>query len=110
MFDTATPNLARRIRQLLASFPANRRTCTRHTKRSVGTSDGAKGIGFAIAKTFAAEGTEADVVAKVRSLESLGVGGAVDLGKGRASLGGLMAEKLGNFDTLVSNVSALVTL
>ena len=79
-----------------------------------------KGIGRAIAETFAAEGAnvgicarnQADVDSAVVALKSRGVaafGGAVDVSNGAALKTWVndMASKLGGVDAIVSNVSAL---
>ena len=79
-----------------------------------------KGIGRAIAETFAAEGANvgvcsrkaADVEDTVAALKSKGVaafGGAVDVADGPALKAWVvdMAEKLGGIDVVVANVSAL---
>jgi 3-oxoacyl-[acyl-carrier protein] reductase len=79
-----------------------------------------KGIGRAIAETFAAEGADvgicsrnqADVDRAVAALKARGVaayGGAVDVSDGAALKGwvGDMASKLGGVDVVVANVSAL---
>jgi len=79
-----------------------------------------KGIGRAIAETFAAEGAnvgicarnQADVDSTVAALKSRGVaafGGSVDVSNGAALKAWVsdMASKLGGVDAVVSNVSAL---
>ena len=79
-----------------------------------------KGIGRAIAETFAAEGAnvgicarnQADVDSTVAALKARGVsafGGAVDVADGAALKAWVsdMAAKLGGVDAVVSNVSAL---
>ena len=79
-----------------------------------------KGIGRAVAETFAAEGADvgicarnqADVDSTVASLRSKGVsafGGAVDVSNGPALKAWVadMASKLGGVDVVVANVSAL---
>jgi 3-oxoacyl-[acyl-carrier protein] reductase len=79
-----------------------------------------KGIGRAIAETFAAEGAnvgicarnQADVDSAVVALKARGVaafGGAVDVSDGPALKAWVndMASKLGGVDAIVSNVSAL---
>jgi 3-oxoacyl-[acyl-carrier protein] reductase len=79
-----------------------------------------KGIGRAIAETFAAEGAnvgicarnQADVDSTVTKLKATGVaafGGAVDVADGAALKAWVndMASKLGGIDAIVSNVSAL---
>jgi 3-oxoacyl-[acyl-carrier protein] reductase len=79
-----------------------------------------KGIGRAIAETFAAEGAnvgicarnQADVDSTVAALKSSGVaafGGSVDVSNGAALKAWVsdMASKLGGVDAVVSNVSAL---
>jgi 3-oxoacyl-[acyl-carrier protein] reductase len=79
-----------------------------------------KGIGRAIAETFAAEGAnvgicarnQADVDSTVGKLKATGVaafGGAVDVSDGAALKAWVndMASKLGGIDAIVSNVSAL---
>jgi 3-oxoacyl-[acyl-carrier protein] reductase len=79
-----------------------------------------KGIGRAIAETFAAEGAnvgicsrnQADVDSAVAALKATGVaafGGAVDVSDGAALKAWVndMASKLGGVDAIVSNVSAL---
>jgi 3-oxoacyl-[acyl-carrier protein] reductase len=79
-----------------------------------------KGIGRAIAETFAAEGAnvgicarnQADVDSAVAALKSRGVaafGGSVDVSNGAALKTWVsdMASKLGGIDAVVSNVSAL---
>src|ERR1700742_16987 len=79
-----------------------------------------KGIGKAIAETFAAEGAnvgicarnQADVDSTVAALKAKGVaafGGAVDVSDGPALKAWVneMASKLGGVDAIVSNVSAL---
>jgi 3-oxoacyl-[acyl-carrier protein] reductase len=79
-----------------------------------------KGIGRAIAETFAAEGAnvgicarnQADVDSTVAALKSRGVaafGGSVDVSNGAALKAWVsdMASKLGGIDAVVSNVSAL---
>jgi 3-oxoacyl-[acyl-carrier protein] reductase len=79
-----------------------------------------KGIGRAIAETFAAEGAnvgicarnQADVDSTVAKLKATGVaafGGAVDVSDGPALKAWVndMASKLGGIDAIVSNVSAL---
>jgi NAD(P)-dependent dehydrogenase (short-subunit alcohol dehydrogenase family) len=79
-----------------------------------------KGIGRAIAETFAAEGAnvgicsrnQADVDSAVAALKAKGVaayGGAVDVSNGAALKGWVsdMASKLGGVDVVVANVSAL---
>jgi 3-oxoacyl-[acyl-carrier protein] reductase len=79
-----------------------------------------KGIGRAIAETFAAEGAnvgicarnQADVDSAVVALKARGVaafGGAVDVSNGAALKAWVndMASKLGGVDAIVSNVSAL---
>lgn len=79
-----------------------------------------KGIGRAIAETFAAEGANvgvcsrkaADVEDTVAALKSKGVGafgGVVDVADGPALKAWVvdMAEKLGGIDVVVANVSAL---
>ena len=79
-----------------------------------------KGIGRAIAETFAAEGAnvgicarnQADVDSTVAALKATGVaafGGAVDVSDGAALKAWVndMASKLGGVDAIVSNVSAL---
>jgi 3-oxoacyl-[acyl-carrier protein] reductase len=79
-----------------------------------------KGIGRAIAETFAAEGAnvgicsrnQADVDSTVVKLKALGVaafGGSVDVSDGAALKAWVndMASKLGGVDAIVSNVSAL---
>jgi 3-oxoacyl-[acyl-carrier protein] reductase len=79
-----------------------------------------KGIGRAIAETFAAEGAnvgicarnQADVDSTVVKLKATGVaafGGAVDVSDGAALKAWVndMASKLGGIDAIVSNVSAL---
>ncbi|WP_322515615.1 SDR family NAD(P)-dependent oxidoreductase [Rhodopseudomonas palustris] len=79
-----------------------------------------KGIGRAVAETFAAEGADvgicarnqADVDAAVAALKGKGVnafGGAVDVSNGPALKAWVadMAAKLGGIDVIVANVSAL---
>jgi 3-oxoacyl-[acyl-carrier protein] reductase len=79
-----------------------------------------KGIGRAIAETFAAEGAnvgicsrnQADVDSTVVKLKAMGVaafGGCVDVSDGAALKAWVndMASKLGGVDAIVSNVSAL---
>jgi 3-oxoacyl-[acyl-carrier protein] reductase len=79
-----------------------------------------KGIGRAIAETFAAEGAnvgicarnQADVDSTVAALKAMGVaafGGRVDVSDGAALKAWVsdMASKLGGVDAVVSNVSAL---
>jgi 3-oxoacyl-[acyl-carrier protein] reductase len=79
-----------------------------------------KGIGRAIAETFAAEGAnvgicarnQADVDSTVVKLKAMGVaafGGCVDVADGPALKAWVndMASKLGGVDAIVSNVSAL---
>jgi 3-oxoacyl-[acyl-carrier protein] reductase len=79
-----------------------------------------KGIGRAIAETFAAEGAnvgicarnQADVDSTVVKLKAMGVaafGGRVDVSDGAALKAWVsdMASKLGGVDAIVSNVSAL---
>ena len=79
-----------------------------------------KGIGRAIAETFAAEGAnvgicsrnQADVDSTVVKLKAMGVaafGGSVDVSDGAALKAWVndMASKLGGVDAIVSNVSAL---
>jgi 3-oxoacyl-[acyl-carrier protein] reductase len=79
-----------------------------------------KGIGRAIAETFAAEGAnvgicarnQADVDSTVAALKAVGVaafGGRVDVSDGAALKAWVsdMASKLGGVDAIVSNVSAL---
>ena len=79
-----------------------------------------KGIGRAIAETFAAEGANvgicarnrADVDSTVAALKARGVaafGGSVDVSNGAALKAWVndMASKLGGIDAVVSNVSAL---
>jgi 3-oxoacyl-[acyl-carrier protein] reductase len=79
-----------------------------------------KGIGRAIAETFAAEGAnvgicarnQADVDSTVAALKAMGVaafGGRVDVSDGAALKAWVsdMASKLGGVDAIVSNVSAL---
>jgi 3-oxoacyl-[acyl-carrier protein] reductase len=79
-----------------------------------------KGIGRAIAETFAAEGAnvgicsrnQADVDSAVVALKAKGVaayGGAVDVSNGAALKGWVsdMASRLGGVDVVVANVSAL---
>ncbi|MCP3369537.1 SDR family NAD(P)-dependent oxidoreductase [Bradyrhizobium cajani] len=79
-----------------------------------------KGIGRAIAETFAAEGADvgvcsrnlAEVESTVATLKSRGVaayGGAVDVADAAALKAwvGDMAQKLGGIDVVVANVSAL---
>src|SRR6478735_364772 len=79
-----------------------------------------KGIGRAIAETFAAEGAnvgicsrnQADVDSAVTALKAKGVaayGGAIDVSDGAALKGWVsdMASKLGGIDVVVANVSAL---
>jgi 3-oxoacyl-[acyl-carrier protein] reductase len=79
-----------------------------------------KGIGRAIAETFAAEGAnvgicsrnQADVDSAVKALKGMGVaafGGVVDVSDGAALKAWVndMASKLGGVDAIVSNVSAL---
>jgi NAD(P)-dependent dehydrogenase (short-subunit alcohol dehydrogenase family) len=79
-----------------------------------------RGIGRAIAETFAAEGAnvgicsrnQADVDSAVAALKAKGVaayGGAVDVSNGAALKGWVsdMASKLGGIDVVVANVSAL---
>ena len=79
-----------------------------------------RGIGRAIAETFAAEGAnvgicsrnQADVDSAVAALKAKGVaafGGAVDVSDGTALKGWVsdMASKLGGVDVVVANVSAL---
>ena len=79
-----------------------------------------KGIGRAIAETFAAEGAnvgicarnQADVDSTVAALKAMGVaafGGNVDVADGAALKAWVsdMASKLGGVDAIVSNVSAL---
>jgi 3-oxoacyl-[acyl-carrier protein] reductase len=79
-----------------------------------------KGIGRAIAETFAAEGAnvgicsrnQADVDSTVMKLKAMGVaafGGSVDVSDGAALKAWVndMASKLGGVDAIVSNVSAL---
>jgi 3-oxoacyl-[acyl-carrier protein] reductase len=79
-----------------------------------------KGIGRAIAETFAAEGAnvgicarnQADVDSTVAALKAMGVaafGGRVDVSDGPALKAWVsdMASKLGGVDAIVSNVSAL---
>ena len=79
-----------------------------------------KGIGRAIAETFAAEGAnvgicsrnQADVDSTVVKLKAMGVaafGGSVDVSDGAALKAWVndMASKLGSVDAIVSNVSAL---
>jgi 3-oxoacyl-[acyl-carrier protein] reductase len=79
-----------------------------------------KGIGRAIAETFAAEGAnvgicarnQADVDSTVAALKATGVaafGGRVDVSDGAALKAWVsdMASKLGGVDAIVSNVSAL---
>lgn len=79
-----------------------------------------KGIGRAIAETFAAEGAnvgicarnQADVDSTVAALKAMGVaafGGSVDVSDGAALKAWVsdMASKLGGVDAIVSNVSAL---
>jgi 3-oxoacyl-[acyl-carrier protein] reductase len=79
-----------------------------------------KGIGRAIAETFAAEGAnvgicsrnQADVDSTVVKLKAMGVaafGGSVDVSDGVALKAWVndMASKLGGVDAIVSNVSAL---
>ncbi|MBI5128445.1 MAG: SDR family oxidoreductase [Rhodopseudomonas palustris] len=81
---------------------------------------GTKGIGRAVAETFAAEGADvaicsrnqAEVDATVAALKSKGVaayGGAVDVSNGPALKAWVadMAAKLGGVDIIVANVSAL---
>ena len=79
-----------------------------------------KGIGRAIAETFATEGAnvgicsrnQADVDSAVTALKAKGVaayGGAIDVSDGAALKGWVsdMASKLGGIDVVVANVSAL---
>jgi 3-oxoacyl-[acyl-carrier protein] reductase len=79
-----------------------------------------RGIGRAIAETFAAEGANvgicsrnrADVDSAVAALKAKGVavfGGAIDVSNGAALKGWVndMASKLGGVDVVVANVSAL---
>ncbi|MCP9629066.1 SDR family oxidoreductase [Rhodopseudomonas palustris] len=81
---------------------------------------GTKGIGRAVAETFAAEGADvgicarnvAEVDATVTALKAKGVaafGGAVDVANGPALKAWVadMASKLGGVDVIVANVSAL---
>jgi len=81
---------------------------------------GTKGIGRAVAETFAAEGADvgicarnpAEVDATVAALKAKGVaafGGAVDVANGPALKAWVadMAAKLGGVDVIVANVSAL---